>query len=190
MNMDELLLVIIGAVLGFALSILTFIIQNLMNRSGKIRFFIKTSVDKKTQKEAGYCNGRNLHIPVVIEIQNTSNASKIVRDLCLYLYKGNKCIAKMIQATQSGNGNEAVLYGDNGSYSFVMQASSIKKYTFYFVMKSDILIDFNKIKICYYNESNKLFGADYIEEINGKDPYLKIIEPHDYKLLKFKKIKE
>lgn len=194
MDWFELFLVIIGAVLGFVLSILTIIIQNIMDRNGKINVFSKISVHRESEIKAGYMintdKKRILAIPMIIELQNTTNSTRVIRDLCLYLYNDKEYVDKMIQLTREVNRKNEYYYGDNGSYSFVLLANSIQKYTLLFALNADDLIAFNRIKMCYFDESNKLFGAILIDEVNGNDPNLEIDYSSEYKLLDFKKIRK
>ena len=96
----EVWLVVIGAILGFALSIITTLVNKAIDKHGKMRIFYKLVYQKSTGQKAriDLTGGETyLTIPLYFELQNTSNTARVIRDVCLYLYNNGKEVAKMVQ---------------------------------------------------------------------------------------------
>lgn len=184
MDWYELLLVIIGAVLGFALSIVTTLVNKAIDKCGKLHLFYKLVYQKETSKKA--CINSNsgetyIMIPVYFEFQNTSNTTRVIRDVCLYLYNNGKRVGKMIQIQYSKgrrtkNGEvvdeEIRNYGgEKNSYSFVLPPQSIQKQECEFLYKvATSKIDdyaFDEIRFSYFDEQNKVMECVFCNAENG-----------------------
>lgn len=170
---EEVILLIIGAILGFALSVFTTIINKIIDKTGKVRLFYKLVYQKETTLKAGIeqsgCE-TYITIPLYFEFQNTSNTARVIRDVCLYLYKDGKRIAKMNQiqykkGTRNRNGEvieetTTNFGGEKNSYSFVLPPLSIQKQECEFVYKvptSQInQYSFDEIRFGYFDEKNKM----------------------------------
>lgn len=161
----ELWLVIIGAILGFALSIITTIVNKAIDKHGKMRLFYKLVYQKSTGQKARIdLNGGEtyLTIPLYFELQNTSNTARVIRDVCLYLYNNGKEVAKMVQIqyTKDSKTNEIKnnFGGEKNSYSFVLPPLSIQKQECEFLYKVPTSkIDefaFDEIRFSYFDEKN------------------------------------
>ena len=177
MNINDVWLVIIGAVLGAVLSFLAsigmVIIQRLLDRKGKLSIFYKMVHSKFSEEPSGfYRRGAYsviLSLPMYFELQNTANTTRVIRDVCVLLYQDGKIVDKTIQAqravinTRSGGedtGKEEINYGsDKGSYSFVLPPRSIQRQECEFLLKvQDAEVKskaFDELKIRYYDERNK-----------------------------------
>ena len=113
-------------------------------------------------------------IPIVFEFQNTSNTTRVIRDVSVYLYDGKKFVAKMKQMDylhithRKGNsvsGEEDYYFGtDKGSYSFVIPPRSIQRQEceYMYVINASEISDnkFDRAKAGYFDERNK---ARYFE---------------------------
>lgn len=89
-----------------------------------------------------------------IELQNTSNAVRIVRDLNILLFKDGKEVSRMVQINQINDD----WYGNDGAYSFVLQPRSLKKYGLHFLIKKNEMgakTLFNEIRLRYFDEKDK-----------------------------------
>ena len=167
MNYD-VWLILVGAIIGFVSSIGIIVVERLLDQSGSLKIYYKFIRDKNT----GTCWGvhdkeghKVLLIPVVFELQNTSNTTRVVRDLSIELYLGNEFIFKLVQIESSTNRTpfsdnySEVAFGDNGSYSFVLEPRSIKKeqcfYSYYIDKDKTKEMDFDTIKISYFKENDK-----------------------------------
>lgn len=193
---SEVTLVLVGAVIGWLLSLATIVVQRHMDQKGKLYIFYKFKVQKDTGGRGwGFEKNRDGHlcltIPVAFELQNTSNMTRVVRDVSLLLYRDNQLIGKMtqinyMQTTTRTNGTitkEAEHhYGtEKGSYSFVLEPRSIQRqdchYTYKIAPSEKADKSFNRLVVRYYDEKNKahLFPAKDIS--NSWD--IKLFEPDE-----------
>lgn len=173
MDWYELILVIIGAVLCFALSIVTTLVNKAMDKYGKLHLFYKFVYSKETARKAGIksnVGGKYILIPVYFEFQNTANTTRVIRDVCLYLYNDGKRVGKMIQVqyskskrTQDGEIVEETVRnygGDKNSYSLVLPPLSIQKLECEFLYKVAISeiedYAFDEIRFSYFDEKNSI----------------------------------
>lgn len=180
----EVWLIVIGAVLGFVLSIITTLVNKVIDKHGKIHLFYKFAYQKGTMLKAGFisnCGETYLIIPLYFEFQNTSNTSRVVRDICLYLYKDGKQIAKMIQIQCSKGiksmGGEVIseitnnFGGEKNSYSFMLSPLSIQKQEcefFYKVPTSKIdEYSFDEIRFSYFDEKNQVMECHFCKAEHG-----------------------
>lgn len=162
----EIMLVVIGAILGFALSVITTIVNKSIDKHGKMRLFYKLAYQKGTTIRAGIHQIGSetcLIIPLYFEFQNTSNTSRVIRDVCLYLYSNGKKVAKMNQIQYSLNEktNEVKnnFGGEKNSYSFVLPPLSIQKQECEFIHKVPTSrineYRFDEIRFSYFDEKNR-----------------------------------
>ena len=164
-NISEIILLLIGALIAFVSSIGTIIIQKKIDEHGKINLFYKFINVKTTEKAWGFYSFDNLTqsliIPAVFELQNTTNTTRVIRDVCLYLYNGNSKVCKMVQAEYTAKKGviDDSFGGVNNSYSFVLPPRSIQKVKCEFLLNvsnSEIeKYSFDKIVIKYYDEKNR-----------------------------------
>ena len=163
----EVVLLFVGGLISLITSVVLIIVQKLLNNHGKINIFYKftylnddiscgLNIDKNSGRKA-------LMIPISFEFQNTSNSNKVIRNINLLLCNGNKIISEMKQAEYSTQTQENTLmkneYGTyNNSYSFCITPLSIIKEKCLYIFKIDSNkngIDFDNIKLRYYDERNK-----------------------------------
>lgn len=179
---NEVVLIIIGAMIGFVVSLITTITQRLIDKHGKLNIFYKFAVlknsdygswgldhtDDKTHFEQEE-KGLAFTVPVIFEFQNTSNTTRVIRDVSLLLYTDKIFVTKMIQSDHFNSTektgsvvtktSDSYFGGDNGSYSFVLPPRSIQKqrclflHTFERTRKNEYL--FNKLVLRYFDEKNK-----------------------------------
>ncbi len=174
----EVWLVVIGAVLGFALSIITTIVNKVIDKQGKMRLFYKLVYQKSTGGKARIdANGTEtyLTIPLYFELQNTSNTARIIRDVCLYLYRDGNRVAKMVQIqyTQDSSTKEIknTFGGDKNSYSFVLPPLSIQKQECEFLYKVPTYEvekhAFDEIRFSYFDEKNRTMECIFCKANQG-----------------------
>lgn len=184
MDWFEVLLVVIGAVLGFLLSIVTVIVERHLDRQGKLHLFYKLVHHKANSKPPQiYKQGEFVHLilPMFFEFQNTSNTSRVIRDVCLHLFKNGKQVAKMKQAqfvtSEKTRGGETVentiieFGGEKNSYSFVLPPLSIQRQQCCFVLQINTTdidnMQFDEIRFCYYDECNKVMECRLLDVPTG-----------------------
>ena len=176
----EVWLVVIGAILGFALSIITTLVNKAIDKHGKMRIFYKLVYQKSTGQKARIdLNGGDtyLTIPLYFELQNTSNTARVIRDVCLYLYNNSKEVAKMIQIqyTKDSKTNEVKnsFGGEKNSYSFVLPPLSIQKQECEFLYKVPTTkideFDFDEIRFSYFDEKNRSMECVFCKAERGWD---------------------
>ena len=95
-----------------------------------------------------------------IQIQNTSDNPRIIRDFGLYAFLGDKEITKFIQAERiehkDKNGIRKKVFGNSEGYSFSIKPKSIGQYTLEYVLnENDVSSEFDNLRIVYYDEKNK-----------------------------------
>ena len=112
---------------------------------------------------------KSVTIPVVFEVQNTSNTTRVIRDVSLLLYSENKFVGKMFQSsgkhitTRTGGevtGTQDYSFGaEKGSYSFVLPPRSIQRqeceYCYVIYPKEREEKVFDTVIARYYDERNK-----------------------------------
>lgn len=152
---------IIGAAIGFISSIGIIVAERLLDKKGKLRIFAKVVYDHFSGLHSwGFRNtsdGMFLNVPLWLEFQNTSNAVRVIRDANLVLFDGNERVAETIQMNRCGDKEDAFMYANNGSYSFVIQPRSIVKYECHFALKKNSQTQqcFTRICLRYFDERNK-----------------------------------
>lgn len=173
-DINEILMLLIGAGIGLFSSILTLGIERYWNRRGKLNIYYKAVVRKTNHEGWGFeFNQADLlwhfSFPVYFEFQNTSNTTRVIRDVNMLLYEGEKKIATMrqigpVHVTQR-RGSEIVSekkyqFGDEkGSYSFVLPPQSIQKqecwYVFSIEPEEKEKQHFDRVILRYYDEKNQ-----------------------------------
>ena len=170
---NEVILLVIGAVIGLLASLATIVIQRHLDQKGKLNIFYRFTNQKGTNGrgwgfESSHDGYLYLSIPVVFELQNTSNTTRVIRDVSLLLYQDARLIGKMVQidylqATTRKGGTVTketeYHYGtEKGSYSFVLAPRSIQRQECHYAYKiKPIEKDdntFNQIIVRYYDEKN------------------------------------
>ena len=166
---QQIILLLIGGSIGFVSSIGTTLIAELLKNQGKIKLYYKIVFSKAREGETwGFFKNNNdfiFEIPLWIQIQNTSNSVRVVRDLNILLYKNGRKITQMTQITNKDD----ILYGDDGAYSFVIPPRSLKKYDLDFLIKKKEMRpnhNFDEIKIRYFDEKDnkQIFKINKIKE--------------------------
>lgn len=171
---NEVVLLAIGAAIGLIASLATIAIQRFLDQKGKLNIFYRiTNQRGATGSGWGFENSQDgylyLTVPVVFELQNTSNTTRVVRDVNFLLYRDNLLIDKMVQigCIQSTTQKDGVVtkksdhhFGtEKESYSFVLAPRSIQKQECHYAYKirpseKDNKM-FNRIVARYYDEKNK-----------------------------------
>ena len=176
---NEVIMLIIGAALGLVASLFTMVVQRWLDKKGKLNIFYRFCHQKGMGGRTwGFENSQDgrlyFTVPVVFEFQNTSNTTRVIRDVSLLLYNGKTLVGNMLQmdhlhvTNRSGNtikGESDVYFGtDKGSYSFVISPRSIQRqeceYMFIINRNETETKRFDTIKARYYDERNK---AKYFE---------------------------
>lgn len=204
---NEIIYVVVGAVIGFIASIIVMVMERVLDKKGKLNIFYKR-INQKIGNGLGWGFDRDIDgrlfftLPVFFELQNTSNTTRVVRDLSFLLYSGTQFVGNMHQMgtirVRSSNGSiitdeKAFSFGaEKGSYSFVLPPRSIQRQEceYVFVINPDEIEKkhFDTVIARYYDEHNKahIFSAMSIENC-WKQKHNDVDE--DWFLLKKKKRK-
>lgn len=201
--LQEVLLVVLGAVIGFGASLITIIIQRALDKMGKLNIFYcfsnQQGMNGRTWGFEDDGDGNiSFVLPVVFEIQNTSNTTRVIRDVSFLLYQGKKFVVKMEQAehfhitTRSGNTvkeEKDIYFGaEKGSYSFVIPPRSIQRQQceyLFSISKADIdNYQFDTVVARYFDECNK---THYFTLRKIENCWTKKLYPIDKEWLLFKK---
>ena len=178
----EVLLIIIGAIIGFVPSVCILIVERLFDFIGEIKIYYKFVSDKISQQSWGV-QSRNsqmlvLVLPVFFEIQNTKNASIVIRDIDIEMYKGREFVGKMVQITNSeerdtsSNQTKVENFGaENNSYSIVLSPRSIQKikcfFTYHISQSDTEIMDFDSLYLTYYDEKDKKVSYLLKDNLDG-----------------------
>lgn len=147
---------LVGSFIGFLLQV---IVSNILSNRGKVKVYIKSVYNKINHQPWGFdttVTGLIFSVPLWMEIHNTTAKKQIIRNLNLVLYKDNKQVAKMTQMNYYEKSSQTFFYGENGAYSFLIDANEIKRFELYFVIyKKEVNNDFDEVRITYYDSKDK-----------------------------------
>ena len=147
---------LIGSFIGFLLQV---IVSNILSNRGKVKVYIKSVYNKINYQPWGFdttVTGLIFSVPLWMEIHNTTAKKQIIRNLNLVLYKDDKQVAKMTQISHYEKSSQTLFYGENGAYSFLIDAFEIKRYDLYFaIYKKEVNDDFDEVRISYYDSKDK-----------------------------------
>lgn len=175
---EQIILVFVGALISIITTAVNRLIGARIDNQGDVNLYRKiVYIKNSTIPSIGILNDKNdqiLRIPMRIEIQNTKKNPIIIRDFSLVVYKDNKRIKKMKQAnfqTDHIDGqNIKSYYGDEGRYSFLLKPESIMRYDLLFVVRrSECDLDFDEIKIEYYDSKNEKVTSDLLNNLKSWD---------------------
>lgn len=165
-----------GSVIGAAASLLAVFMSNNLQKHGKISLharIVGSRVDKQ-HRTWGYRQtnqGLSFHIPLWLDICNTSNISRIVRNVNLCIVKNRTIVHEFTQF--QGNGIEpqepnTVIIGNEGAYSFVIPANSVLRAEVEFgIIKNELQPadrEFDSVYLTYFDESDCL-NIFFLEDI-------------------------
>lgn len=148
---------LIGAAIGFLSSVGIIIVERLFDRSGKLKIYAKIVYNLNGNETWGFyerSEGLFFCVPLWIELENTSNITRTIRDADLILFKGKTKVAEMIQINKSIKGDREFYFANEGSYSFILDPKSIHQYECYFKIKYNPEKNqaFDKIMLRYFDE--------------------------------------
>lgn len=164
---------LVGGAIG---SMCVLVAERVWDKLGSLKIFYRIISGGKEDFESfgtvKTCEGSNAFIiPMVFELQNTTNTTCVIRDVSINLYHNGRYMAKMKQIGQIGNDENCKEYGgENQAYSFVVEARSIQKVygTFMYIPENENSeqYEFDEIRLKYYDEKNQMkeFHIRYIEK--------------------------
>lgn len=159
---------LLGAVIGVAGSLSTVFLTKAVQKHGKITLharIVGSRIDA-AHRTWGYIQtkqGIAFHVPLWLDICNTSDVSKIVRNVNLCIVKDRTIVADFTQF--QGNGTDprepnTTIVGNAGAYSFVVPPNSVLRTEVEFgIKKSDLQPEdqeFNSVYLTYFDEKDCL----------------------------------
>ena len=115
-------------------------------------------------------NGTSLHVPLWLDICNTSGVSKIIRNISLFAYNDSKFVVEFKQCEGCKNKSGSIILGDEGAYTTVVPANSSKRLTLQFILSQrDVSMgvnQFNKLYLSYHDENDNLLSF-YLTDIDA-----------------------
>lgn len=163
----DILLLAIGGLISLVTSISLLWVQRKLDRSGDLLIFYKIIIHPSGHRPGFFrqSNGMSFIIPIAFDLQNTSNSSKVMRDINVLLYKDDKYVVKTMQTYSIAHkkGNEVIredYFGnEQHSYSIVIPPRSVQTlmFEFFYVIKHEEIqkYDFNNIRLEYHDDKNK-----------------------------------
>lgn len=157
---------LLGAVIGALATLVATWLTKKLQTSGKVSLFAKMVYSKSSaDKACGYYRsqmgpGLYLRIPLWLDIVNTSGISRIVRNVNLYAYSDKKQLAAFTQIQRIGDGESAILLGNNEAYTFVIPPNNACRFDVEFMLaERDLSADekeFDEIILSYFDEKNRI----------------------------------
>ncbi len=173
MTLGEVWLVVIGAGLGFVVSIGTTIVERCLEKIGKLKIYYTYNCLRDNAFPFGFIESEDNYltfsVPIICEIQNTSRATRVIRDLNVLLYNNGTRVCEAVQIVRTRSSvttNSAVTEkrqidygGEKNAYSFVVIPQSIQKQIcsfLYQIPANEVAKNqFDEIRLRYYNENDK-----------------------------------
>ncbi|UUV99152.1 hypothetical protein [Vagococcus luciliae] len=107
-------------------------------------------------------------IPLWIELHNTKGKKEIIRNLNLVLYQGDKKIKSMVQSSHYKNSEGIIVaFGNEGTYTFILEPESIVRYNLQFNLRKDTELEFDTIRISYYDTKDKYCEYLFLDVPDG-----------------------
>ena len=156
MNM-QLDVLLFGGIISIISSIVSFFCQqywlNWRAKKGELKIYTKTVYDKVDKVPWGFYENISetfFIVPLWVEIQNTKSIKQIVRDVNLGLFSEGRLIKKTVQIQSFIND------GDNGSYSFLVDANEIGRYDLSFILRKSEIDgkEFDEVKLMYFDSDD------------------------------------
>lgn len=162
---------LLGSFIGaFATLASTWLGQRL-RECGKVSVFCRLVGSKSDGREFGIYQsgdgtGMVMRVPMWIEVCNTSGISRFIRDINIVGCIGKKEVCEFVQIQGSNIGKENEdAYGDNQSYTFVVEGNSTKRFYTEFVIKqfelSEEVRNFNCLRVRYFDEKNRKYTKEF-----------------------------
>ena len=155
---------LLGAIIGAVATIATTWLNNKLQHVGKVRLFAHIVCFEPTQEQWGFYNIDGVlyfQIPIWLDVCNTSGVSRIIRDVNLYAYLGDKEISAFEQVQAYGKNRVAL--GDNESYTLVVPANSARRFNMFFTLSENELSSDNKsfdnVVLKYFDEENSIHAC-------------------------------
>ncbi|WEV45752.1 hypothetical protein OZX60_03205 [Streptococcaceae bacterium ESL0687] len=151
---------IIGAVISIVATNIGYIVQTViravLDNRGKVNVRVKSVYSKMSGDAWGFNSDGVFEVPLWLELCNTKNKNEIVRNMNLQLYLKGKKVGETVQCSHFELNNNKEPYGNNGTYSFMIEPITVSKYDLYFCAKPDVVnSDFDEVRISYFDSKDR-----------------------------------
>lgn len=159
--------ILISALISIIVSCVSSWITLSLPKLKKPKIYVKFVGSRLTESlsSLGYIettHGLSLHVPLWLDICNTTGVSKIIRNISLLAYKDSNFVAEFSQCqgnTNNPNKPGAIILGDKGAYTTVVPANSSKRLILEFDLLQGSIApgtnQFNKLWLSYYDENDR-----------------------------------
>lgn len=149
----DYIILLLGFFLGLVGTIFAKILDYYFDKKGKLKIYVKP-IHSSINNNGGWENEYSYVPSIKIELQNTTNTNKIIRDISLDIYfKGGTL--KEANFVSKFNDN---FFGNEGSSSFMVEGNSIATYTLQFEIKKEQVDNkegISNVSITYYDIKDK-----------------------------------
>lgn len=156
MDRDILLLLVGGGISLFS-SLLTIVFSKWFDNKGEIKVYCRIVGSASDKNEFGAYkmqNNRNvIRLPMWVDVFNTSNRTRFIRDFNIVACNNYKEIVSFTQI----QGTDKIDYGNDQMYSFVVEPHSAKRYKIEVMLnQKDVPTDkqITSLKAKYYSEKD------------------------------------
>lgn len=165
--MEDSFPILISALISIIVSCVSSWITLSLPKLKKPKIYVKFVGSRITESlsSLGYiktAHGLSLHVPLWLDICNTTGVSKIIRNISLLAYKDSNFVAEFSQCqgnTNNPNKPGAIILGDEGAYTTVVPANSSKRLILEFDLLQGSIApgtnQFNKLWLSYYDENDR-----------------------------------
>lgn len=142
---------LLGAIIGALATLAATWLNKKVQSSGKVLLYAKIVHSKgEINKPWGYYKSRDkpgliMQVPIWLDVCNTCGISRIIRNINLYAYSSKDEVAVFTQIQRSGNGEKAIPFGDDESYTLVIPENSARRFNLYFMLHEQELPPDRKI---------------------------------------------
>lgn len=164
---EKICSLIVGGMISLVTSISLLFVQRKLDRRGDLLIFYRMLCPVNNTKKLYFEMNDEIifNFQILFDLQNTSNSSKVMRDINILLYKDNKYVAKMkrnyLAVQKEGNKliREDKFGNEQNSYSITIPPRGIQTLLFdflYDIKQEEIQkYDFNNIRLEYHDDKNK-----------------------------------
>lgn len=162
MNM-QIDVLVFGGIISIFSSIVSFFCQqfwlNWRAQKGDVKIYVKSVYDKFYKTAWGFHRkGEDIffNVPLWIEIHNTKSINQVVRNVNIGLFCKGNLIKKATQLQSFSENGYEKMYGNNGAYSFLIDANEIGRYDLSFILRKSEIggKEFDEVKLMYFDSDD------------------------------------
>ena len=152
-------MLILGGIISIISSLMTYFCQQIFSdiKASKGEVKIYARFQKYYIRFYPTIIGKSFAVPLTIEIYNTKSINQIIRNMNVGLYNKGQFIRNANQVLSRETSSKVKIFGNEGSYSFLVQANEIKTYTLLFEGSEESLegAEFDEIRLSYFDSKDE-----------------------------------